>query len=855
MTPPSRRGSRRWPLALLCALLLAGIAAPLPAGAAANNASFTRLAGLNRYETAVAIAQQYIEERSDVGALTDTAIITSGADEHFGYALTAPPLSRQHGAPLVLSEPDELHDAVATFVSSNNLEHAIILGGTDVISGDVAAELRDLGLRVSRVARDDVYRTAIAVAARVGSPAGVPGSYRRLGPTALVATGEVFADALAAGPLAYQGRHPVLLTPSLDLHPEVKQFLVDSGTRHVVILGGPRAVSPWVEYDISDLGITVSRLYGPDRYATATRVAEELLGPDSPERCFKGDEFGFASGQRAADALVSSPLLGERCAALLLTERNALPRVVAGLLDSDEFAPGDGDGSLAVTVFGGSNAVTSFTALQAVAAATLPQISADIAGLEGRCVLEVSFDEPVNTSDAEDLANYRRGGVAFGSADAEVDAGSGASTSAATILLAGARRYPESVVPVACERPLVANEEIEIRGDLIGEPDGRRVVRPVIANVTADWIPPTISLIANDAAPAALATASEPIRLHTGIAEITRQGADPETARVIVQATEGATNFEVPAPAEWDSPLRAGDRIVLHAEALKDLAGNPSNRVIATAVGDNTPPEVAKVTASRPRSRAVASISVDAMRGGKVISDALVVTAKPFGAVAGATGNHWTLEIELEPGWLPTRLAVPTVERTGSGGRLHVLAAAQRTVDEIVADLNRVSSFRAWFIAELADGVSSSENMPVTFGGDVGPMRLSGGLSSVDLTVVWSEPVLDCEAGDGLVVPGRLEIDADRDGSPDYALDGRGAAAAGVAFVAAPGGNPAIIAGAANCDTAAGVQDGTLVARLQSSDLTKLPGQNSELHAGDGAAIDLNGNWSEPHRFSGFTHS
>ena len=838
---------------MLCAALLASTAIQLPAGAAATKASFSRLAGLTRYETGVAIAQVYFRDRTDTGARPDTAIVTSGADEHFGYALTAPPLSRHHGAPLLLTRPNELPEAVGTFLSSNSFEQAIIVGGADVVSDGVAAALRALGLTVSRIAGDDVYRTATAVAARVGSPAGTPGRYRNLGRTTLIATGEVFADALAAGPLAYQGRHPVLLTPSLDLHPDVKQFLIDSKTEHVVILGGPNAVSPWVEYDIGDLGITVSRLYGPDRLATATRIAEELLGPDSPQRCFNGSEFGIAYGWRAADALVSSPLLGERCAALLLTERNSVPRVVVDFLDADEFAPGDDDGNLALTVFGGSNAVTSFAALQAVAAGTLPKISADIAGVEGRCFLEVSFNEPVRTSHAENPANYRRSLVAFRPSDVDVDAGSGDTTSTATIVFTGAQQHQDTVVPVGCARPLVAKEEVEIRGDVIGEHDGRRVVRRVVTNVAADKTPPTVSLIANDHAPAVLVTASEPIRLREGLAELQREGPGGETVTVVLQVTEGATGFEVPVPELLDGMLRAGDRITIEAGAVEDLAGNTANRATAKAVGDNTPPEVATVTVSRPRGRAVAEISVDVLRDGSVVNDALTVTARSFGAASGATGNNWTLEIVSEPGWLPTRIAVVTATSTSDGGRLRVQAAERRTVEKITADLNRNPGFRAWFTAKLADGVDSTEDTPVTLNGSSAPALMSGGLSSVDITVVWSEPVLDCDAGDGLVVPGRLEIDADNDAVADYAFDGRGAAAAGVTFEAAPGGNPAVMAGGANCDTAAGVRDGTLVARIQSGDLPALPGLNSKLFAGDGAAIDLSGNYSEPHRFSGFT--
>ena len=46
-----------------------------------------------------------------------------------------------------------------------------------------------------------------------------------LGRTAVIASGEVFADALVAGPFAARGIHPVLLTPPSELHADVVAYL------------------------------------------------------------------------------------------------------------------------------------------------------------------------------------------------------------------------------------------------------------------------------------------------------------------------------------------------------------------------------------------------------------------------------------------------------------------------------------------------------------------------------------------------------------------------------------------------------------------------------------------------------
>ena len=847
------RRPRKWWLALLCGLLATGALAPQPVQAAATNASFNRLEGLTRYETAVEIAREYVTVRTAAGSLFDTALLTSGADEHFGYALVTPALSLRLGAPLLLTEPDSLHSAVRSFLHSYAFEQVVIIGDDDVVSSEVADAVRALGLDVSRIGEDDVYATAVSVASRVGPSMGIPGTYRDRGRTSLMATGELFADALAAGPLAYQGEYPILLTPRYGLRNDVAQFLTDSGTQHVLILGGPAAVDTAVETAITELGITVDRLYGADRFATATRIAEAILGPDSPRRCFDGSAFGLAYGHKAADALVSGPLLGEQCMPLLLTEFDSVPDVVVDLLESDELAPGDSEGNLQLTVFGGPAAITSFAVLQAVAAATLDTMSAQISGLQGRCYIDVTFDEPVLTADAADSTNYRRGGVTFGSGDAAVDAGDEETTTEARILLEGAVQYPASVEPVGCTRPLRSQQEIEIVGGVIGEKDGRRSVRRTVSKVVADRTGPTLSMTAYDAASTAVVTSDEALRVRTGRVQLERFKPQPISATVIVQVTEGATRFEISAPASFGGVLRTDDRITVLTDAVEDLAGNGAGRVSTRVVGDNTLPEIAEVTVSRPAGRAPATFSVDGLRDDQTVPNALTITGKLFGAASGAIGNNWTLQVAVEDGWLPTRTSSVTVTDSGNGGSIFLHAPAGRTLENVVADLDRNADFREWFRVELDDGVQSTEDSPVTLGGDLSPTKFGNGLSSVDIAVIWSEPVLDCDAGTDAIGLGRFQLDANDDGVFDYALDGRGAGRAGVSFVAAPGGNPSIVAGTAACDTTAGAQSGTLVARLQAGDVTLLPGLRSILLIADGAAVDLNGNRSVDHRFSDFT--
>ena len=232
--PRTRRRTRLG--RVLMALAVAATAlvvAHEPAQGAAADVDSRRLSGSTRYETAVEIAETYVDQvESDTSrAAIDTVIITSGEDRHFAYALPTPALSRLHDAPLLLTPSDELHESVTTFLTRHDISLVLIVGDTSVVSDAVQRSIAAIsGISVDRIEGDDEYATAVAIADLVGWSPGSPGEIRGKGRTALLATGEAFADALAAGPLAYRGEHPILLTRSSEQPAAVSTFLDGSRT-------------------------------------------------------------------------------------------------------------------------------------------------------------------------------------------------------------------------------------------------------------------------------------------------------------------------------------------------------------------------------------------------------------------------------------------------------------------------------------------------------------------------------------------------------------------------------------------------------------------------------------------------
>lgn len=365
--------NRRW----LWAVLAAVLALPLwtlphfVAQAAVVDVDFTRLAGPTRYSTSVQIAESYMDHVDSLpdAPRVDTVILGSGLDEHVGWVAPVPMLARLERAPLVFTRPDDVPVPVEQFLQRRAIRRVILLGGAGVISSAVERELGELGIEtVERLGSDDIHLHAIEVAKSFDHPAGEFGNKGR---TALLATSNAFADALAAGPMAYQGEYPILLTPPGSLHPAVFDYLVASDIDHVIILGGTAAVGAAVQRALAGLDFTTARIAGNDRYATAVELAETMLDRDDPLRpCFDGAELGLAYGGLSPDAIASGPLLGEQCAPLLLTPVDTLSRTVASFLRSDDHVTGDADNDLKVTVFGGTAVVPAEVVMQFVERAT-----------------------------------------------------------------------------------------------------------------------------------------------------------------------------------------------------------------------------------------------------------------------------------------------------------------------------------------------------------------------------------------------------------------------------------------------------------------------------------------------------
>ena len=306
---------------------------PTPGGPpASGGTAVSRIAGADRYQTAIAIS-------SKLAAGSAPAVVLATGDT-FPDALAGVPLAKQVGGPLLLT-PTAGPNAAVTAEIKRVLKPGgtvYVLGGTNAVSQPVVAALGSVN--VTRIGGADRYQTALKIADRLGDPGNV-----------VLATGADYADALAAGPYASDvfgadAAHPaaILLTDDTQLPADVKAYLAKA---HAVAAVGGQAVTAARTANVTLAPGASFRGY--DRYFTAAMVAATFQGEKTA---------GVATGENFADALTGAAYLARVGGPLVLTPTHLLAPATWAALQGIEASVG---ASGTIEVFGGPVAVSTAT--------------------------------------------------------------------------------------------------------------------------------------------------------------------------------------------------------------------------------------------------------------------------------------------------------------------------------------------------------------------------------------------------------------------------------------------------------------------------------------------------------------
>ena len=262
-----------------------------------NKPDTGRIAGKDRIDTAIDISKKFF-------AKSKTVIVVRS--DLFPDSMTASVLAKLLNAPILLNPTDKLDSRVAEEIKRLGATEIIIVGGTDSISDRVREELKtfDADKDVERIAGKDRYGTSEMVARRV---IGITGKKN----TAVVASGQVFPDALSVGTFASRDGYPILLVKKDLIPSQIQRVIKDLDIDKVYIAGGTDTISKAAE---AKLPKVIERMAGKNRYETSVAIAKSK---------FQGSKEAFvASGQQFADALVISPISGKYNLPTLLVSTN-----------------------------------------------------------------------------------------------------------------------------------------------------------------------------------------------------------------------------------------------------------------------------------------------------------------------------------------------------------------------------------------------------------------------------------------------------------------------------------------------------------------------------------------------------
>jgi putative cell wall-binding protein len=290
----------------------------------------TRIAGADRYQTAIAVAQKLYP--------TTAPIVLIATGQNFPDALAAAPVAAKLGGPLLLTATDSLPQEVGAELTSLDPSTVVIVGGEGAVSPAVVSEISAAvpTATITPISGADRYATAQALI-DYAFPNGAPNVY--------LATGANFPDALDAAATAGALGEPLILVngSASSINAETVDFMHNLGVRGAVVAGGGGSVSTSIVNQINQLGLLQGEPSGLDRYQTADAIAATAFGAI-------GSNALLATGAQFPDALSAATLAAATDTPLYLSTPTCVPE---DTYDSIQIVT-----PTAVTLVGGTGALS-----------------------------------------------------------------------------------------------------------------------------------------------------------------------------------------------------------------------------------------------------------------------------------------------------------------------------------------------------------------------------------------------------------------------------------------------------------------------------------------------------------------
>jgi len=181
-----------------------------------------------------------------------------------------------------------------------------LLSISGIYSQTTFADTTSVSMNFQRLSGASRYETSIQISKQ---------GWKVSSDTVILASGNSFADALCAAPLAKLKNAPILLTAGNGLESEVKAELQRLGAKNIYIIGGTGVISTAEEAALSSIASS-ERIAGANRYETSVKVAEKLGNVS---------QISVATGEAFADALSIASIAAQEGMPILLTQKDTIP--------------------------------------------------------------------------------------------------------------------------------------------------------------------------------------------------------------------------------------------------------------------------------------------------------------------------------------------------------------------------------------------------------------------------------------------------------------------------------------------------------------------------------------------------
>ena len=278
---------KRYKLWLICICIL-GIHYLQDNCILASSVDKVRIAGTDRYQTAIAISQEGWKT-------SDYAVLVRGDD--FADGLSAGPLAHKYSAPVLITHSQRLDNSILKEIKRLEVKHLIIIGGFEAVSHEIEDYLKKGGIPViERIYGTNRYHTSVKIAEKLDST------------ELAIVTGDVYYDALSIAAISSQRGMPILLTKKEELPAEVQDYISKTAVDRTYIIGGQGVIGTELDNHVPG----PLRLAGNDRFKTNAIVINHFSKELSFNNIYvtRGDrEFADALTGGVLAARTSSPLV------------------------------------------------------------------------------------------------------------------------------------------------------------------------------------------------------------------------------------------------------------------------------------------------------------------------------------------------------------------------------------------------------------------------------------------------------------------------------------------------------------------------------------------------------------------